>query len=139
MFCSLSTLSFVTEDDHRLQRYTCLIQVERSTAPSREVFNETKKKKMTQLFTDINRLPKPKLPKFYKDSNIKIVFAKICFFKRTIAFCKLCFRERIQFSRKQIGEREKFNEKQRVEMEEFQREAQIRQVQTLTVEFCKME
>ena len=41
-------------------------------------------------------------------------------------------RERIQFSRAQIGERQKFNEKQRLEMEEFQREAQIRQVASST-------
>ena len=44
-------------------------------------------------------------------------------------------RERIQFSRAQIGERQKFNEKQRLEMEEFQREAQIRQVASST-RFC---
>jgi len=80
----------ISKIEAKIRNYEDMIEVERSSAPLREVFNETKKKKMTQLFTDINR-------------------------------------ERIQFSRKQIGEREKFNEKQRVEMEEFQREAQIRQ------------
>ena len=82
---------------------------------------------MTQLFSDINR----------RSKCWKSVFFEICF-KNLWNLLKNCywklFRERIQFSRKQIGERQKFNEKQRLEMEEFQREAQIQQVQAL--KFC---
>jgi len=80
----------ISKIEAKIRNYEDMIEVERGGAPSREEFNETKKEKMTQLFSDINR-------------------------------------ERIQFSRKQIGERQKFNEKQRLEMEEFQREAQIQQ------------